>query len=79
MMSLKDLLENITKSIVDNPDQVQIKEIAGERTVVFELRVGQGDLGKIIGKEGRTAKALRQLLAAAAMKQGKRAQLEILE
>ncbi|MEO0097537.1 MAG: KH domain-containing protein [candidate division WOR-3 bacterium] len=79
MMSLKELLENITKSIVDNPDQVQLKEIAGERTVVFELRVGQGDLGKIIGKEGRTAKALRQLLAAAAMKQGKRAQLEILE
>lgn len=79
MMSLKDLLENITKSIVDNPDQVQLKEIAGERTVVFELRVGQGDLGKIIGKEGRTAKALRQILAAAAMKQGKRAQLEILE
>lgn len=78
-MSLKDLLENITKSIVDNPDQVQLKEIAGERTVVFELRVGQGDLGKIIGKEGRTAKALRQILAAAAMKQGKRAQLEILE
>ncbi len=78
-MSLKELLENITKSIVDNPDQVQLKEIAGERTVVFELRVGQGDLGKIIGKEGRTAKALRQLLAAAAMKQGKRAQLEILE
>ncbi|MEO0087828.1 MAG: KH domain-containing protein [candidate division WOR-3 bacterium] len=79
MMSLKELLENITKSIVDNPDQVQLKEIAGERTVVFELRVGQGDLGKIIGKEGRTAKALRQILAAAAMKQGKRAQLEILE
>ncbi len=78
-MSLKELLENITKSIVDNPDQVQLKEIAGERTVVFELRVGQGDLGKIIGKEGRTAKALRQILAAAAMKQGKRAQLEILE
>ncbi|MCS7249537.1 MAG: KH domain-containing protein [candidate division WOR-3 bacterium] len=79
MMSLKELLENITKAIVDNPDQVQLKEIAGERTVLFELRVGQGDLGKIIGKEGRTAKALRQLLAAAAMKQGKRAQLEILE
>lgn len=79
MMLLKELLENITKSIVDNPDQVQLKEIAGERTVVFELRVGQGDLGKVIGKEGRTAKALRQILSAAATKQGKRAQLEILE
>ncbi len=79
MMPLRDLIENITKSLVDNPDKVNLKEISGERTIILELRVGEGDLGKVIGKEGRTAKAIRQILAAAAMKQGKRAQLEILE
>jgi hypothetical protein len=56
-----------------------VKEIVGERTVIYEVRVGEGDLGKIIGKEGRTAKAIRSIIAAAAMKQGKRAQVEILE
>ncbi len=79
MLPLKDLIENIAKSLVDNPDKVNLKEISGERTLILELRVGEGDLGKVIGKEGRTAKAIRQILAAAAMKQGKRAQLEILE
>ncbi|MGQ9678281.1 MAG: KH domain-containing protein, partial [bacterium] len=51
----------------------------GEKTLIYELRVGQGDLGKVIGKEGRTAKSIRAIISAAAMKQGKRAQLEILE
>ncbi|RKY99027.1 MAG: RNA-binding protein, partial [Candidatus Hydrothermota bacterium] len=56
-----------------------VKEIPGEKTVIYELKVGEGDLGKIIGREGRTAKAIRTIIAAAAMKKGKRAVLEILE
>lgn len=76
---MKELIEYMAKALVDNPDKVVIKEIAGEKTLIYELRVGEGDLGKIIGKEGRTAKAMRSIISAAAMKQGKRAQLEILE
>ena len=76
---MKQLIEYMAKALVDNPDKVVIKEIAGEKTLIYELRVGEGDLGKIIGKEGRTAKAMRSIISAAAMKQGKRAQLEILE
>ncbi|TES92489.1 MAG: KH domain-containing protein [Candidatus Cloacimonadota bacterium] len=76
---MKELIEHIAKSLVDFPEMVQIKEILGERTTVFELRVGSGDLGKIIGKEGRTAKAIRIIITAASMKSGKRAVLEILE
>jgi predicted RNA-binding protein YlqC (UPF0109 family) len=76
---MKDLIVYIAKSLVDNPDQVEVKEIAGEKTLIYELRVGRGDIGKVIGKEGRTAKAIRSIITAAAMKNGKRAQLEILE
>jgi len=76
---MKELLEYVVKALVDNPDDVQIQEIAGERTVIYELRVGEGDLGKVIGKEGRMAKAIRTILTAASMKKGKRAQLEIIE
>lgn len=76
---MKTLVEYIAKALVDHPDKVEVKEIVGERTLIYEVRVGQGDLGKIIGKEGRTAKAIRAIIAAAAMKQGKRASLEILE
>jgi len=76
---LKELIEYVAKALVDHPDQVEVKEIAGEKTLIYELRVGQGDLGKVIGKEGRTAKAIRAIISAAAMKMGKRAQLEILE
>ncbi len=76
---MKELIEYIAKALVDHPDKVEIKEIAGEKTLIYELRVGEGDLGKVIGKEGRTAKAIRSIITAAAMKQGKRAQLEILE
>jgi predicted RNA-binding protein YlqC (UPF0109 family) len=78
-MNLKELIEYIAKALVDHPDRVEVKEIAGEKTLIYELRVGQGDLGKVIGKEGRTAKSIRAIISAAAMKQGKRAQLEILE
>ncbi len=76
---MKELVEYIAKSLVDYPEKVEVNEIPGERTVVYELKVGEGDLGKIIGKEGRTAKALRTIVTAASMKAGKRAVLEILE
>ena len=76
---MKELLEFIIKHLVDKPDEVQVNEIAGERTVVFELRVGEGDMGKVIGRGGQTARSLRTLLAAVAAKQGKRSVLEILE
>lgn len=76
---MKELVEYIAKALVDHPDKVELKEIAGEKTLIYELRVGEGDLGKIIGKEGRTAKAIRTILTAASMKKGKRAQLEIIE
>ena len=76
---MKELIEYIARALVDNPDQVQVREVEGERTTVYELRVGQGDLGKVIGKHGRTARSIRTLLNAAATKAGKRAVLEILE
>ncbi|MBN1352319.1 KH domain-containing protein [candidate division KSB1 bacterium] len=76
---MREFIEYIAKHLVDKPDEVKVSEIDGERTVVYELRVGYGDLGKIIGKRGQTAKSLRILLAAASAKKGKRAVLEILE
>lgn len=76
---MKDLIELITKSLVDSPEKVKVTEMDGERTVVYELRVSKEDLGKVIGKEGRTARAMRTILTAASMKTGKRAVLEILE
>jgi len=76
---MKQLVEYMAKALVDHPDKVEVKEIVGERTLIYEIRVGEGDLGKIIGKEGRTAKAIRSIVTAAAMKIGKRAQVEILE
>ncbi len=79
MNELKELIEYIVKALVDNPEKVEVKEIAGEKSIIYELKVGEGDLGKVIGKEGRTAKAVRTIITAAAMKQGKRAVLEILE
>jgi predicted RNA-binding protein YlqC (UPF0109 family) len=76
---MKELIEYIARALVDNPDEVQVREVEGEKTTVFELRVGSGDLGKVIGKHGRTARSIRTLLNAAATKAGKRAVLEILE
>jgi predicted RNA-binding protein YlqC (UPF0109 family) len=76
---MKEFLEFMIKHLVDKPHEVQVNEIDGERTVVYELRVGQGDMGKVIGKHGKTAKSIRTLLAAASAKSGKRAVLEILE
>ncbi|RKX57540.1 MAG: KH domain-containing protein [Thermodesulfobacteriota bacterium] len=79
MGKLRDLVEHIAKVLVDNPDAVQINEIEGEQTSVIELKVAKEDLGKIIGKEGRTAKAIRTILGAASSKLRKRVVLEIIE
>jgi len=76
---MKELIQYIVKALVDNPDKVDVNEIAGEKSIIYELRVGEGDLGKVIGKEGRTAKAIRTIITAAAMKQGKRTVIEIIE
>ncbi|NLH47684.1 MAG: KH domain-containing protein [Myxococcales bacterium] len=76
---MKMLIEYIAKALVDNPDEVQVNEIAGESTSVLELRVAKEDLGKVIGKNGRTARAMRTILSAASTKVRKRAVLEILE
>lgn len=76
---MKQFIELIVKELVDNPDQVVVSEVDGERTTVYELRVGPGDLGKVIGKRGKTAGAIRTLISAASAKKGKRAMLEILE
>lgn len=76
---MKDLILYIAKSLVDKPDEVRVSEIDGEQTTVLELKVAKEDLGKVIGKQGRTARAMRTLLSAASTKCGKRAVLEILE
>ena len=76
---MKEFIERIVKNLVDRPDEVEVSEVSGERTVVYELKVGEGELGKVIGKHGQTAKSIRTLLSAASAKQGKRSVLEILE
>lgn len=76
---MKTVLEDIAKALVDKPDEVMVTEVVGEQTTVYELKVAQDDIGKIIGKSGRTAKALRTILSAAGMKLRKRFVLEILE
>ncbi|MCX5814035.1 MAG: KH domain-containing protein [Proteobacteria bacterium] len=76
---LKELIEFIAKALVDNPDQVRVSEIEGEKTSVIELSVAKDDLGKVIGKQGRTARAMRTILSAASTKVRKRAVLEIIE
>lgn len=78
-MTIRDLVEQIAKSLVDRPDRVQVREVEGEQTTVLELRVATEDLGKVIGKQGKTARAIRTILAGAGMKVRKRFVLEILE
>jgi len=74
---MKDLVEAIIREIVDNPDDVQINEVAGEMTTIIELRVAPSDMGKVIGRQGRTAKAIRTLLNAAGMRSNRRVEFEI--
>lgn len=76
---MKEFVEFIAKQLVDHPEAVEVTEVEGEKTTVYELRVGEGDLGKVIGRKGQTAKSIRTLLSAASAKRGKRAVLEILE
>ena len=76
---MKELVEAIAKALVDNPDQVQVRAIEGELVTVFELRVHASDLGKVIGRQGRIAQAIRTILSAAGMKLRKRFVLEIVD
>ena len=78
-MSLKELIEYIAKSLVDHPEEVEVYEVGGERTTILELRVAEDDLGKVIGKRGTIAEAMRTILSASATKLKKRADLEIIE
>lgn len=76
---MQDLIKTIAKALVDKPDDVEVTEVEGEQTTVIELKVAKEDLGKVIGKQGRTARALRTILSAASTKIRKRSVLEILE
>lgn len=76
---MKELVEVIAKAVVDHPEAVQVKPVEGQQVMVLELRVHPDDLGKVIGRQGRTAKAMRTILGAAGMKLRKRLTLEILE
>jgi len=77
--AMKELIEEIAKALVDKPEEVVVHAIEGEQTTVLELKVAQSDLGKVIGKQGRTARSIRTILGAAGMKLKKRFTLEILE
>jgi len=76
---VKELIELIAKSLVDNPDKVRVSQLDGEQSSIIELKVAQEDMGKVIGKQGRTAQAIRVILGAAGMKLKKRFILEIIE
>jgi predicted RNA-binding protein YlqC (UPF0109 family) len=76
---VKELVETLCKALVDYPDDVKVTQVDGEQTSILELRTHQSDIGKVIGKQGRTAQAIRTILAAAGMKQKRRFNLEILE
>lgn len=75
---MKELVEFLAKLLVDSPDDVEVREIDGERSIILELRVAPDDMGKVIGKQGKIAKAIRTLTKAAAAKEGKRVVVEIL-
>lgn len=79
MSELKDLIDTVSRALVDMPEQVEVNEIVGEQTTVIELKVDKTDLGKVIGKQGKTARALRTILNAASTKLKKRSVLEIIE
>jgi predicted RNA-binding protein YlqC (UPF0109 family) len=75
---MKELLDYLAKSLVDRPDEVIVSQIEGERSVILELRVSPEDMGKVIGKQGRIAQALRTIVKAAAIREGKRVMIEII-
>lgn len=74
---MKELLEYLAKSLVDDPEMVKVSQVEGERSIILELRVAPDDMGKVIGKQGRIAQALRTIVKAAAVKEGKRVMIEI--
>jgi predicted RNA-binding protein YlqC (UPF0109 family) len=76
---MKELLETIAKALVDYPDDVYVNEVEGERSMILELTVSKDDMGKVIGKQGRIAKAIRTVVKAAAIKENKRVSVEILQ
>jgi len=76
---MKELVEYIAKSLVDHPEQVRVEEIEGARSIIYELRVAPSDMGRVIGKNGRVANAVRSLLRVAGARSGRRASLEIVE
>lgn len=78
-MALKDLVATIAEALVDQPDAVEVEELESDDGCVIELKVAQEDIGKVIGKDGRTAQSMRVLLTAAATKEGRRAHLDILD
>ena len=78
-MPLKELISTIAEALVDDPDGVEVREIEGDQNSLIELRVAKGDVGKVIGKEGRTAQSMRTILAAVSTKLGKRAHLDIVD
>ncbi len=78
-IEMKELLELIAKALVDNPNEVSVSEVSGSQITILELRVAQEDLGKVIGKQGRLAQAIRTILSATGMKLGKRFHLDIIE
>ncbi len=79
MTDLKSLIEYMSKSLVDTPNEVSVSEVPGDQSTIYELKVNKSDLGKVIGKQGRTARALRTILNAASTKMKKRTILEIIE
>ena len=76
---MKELIEIIAKSLVDNPNEVHVNEIEGEQSIILELKVAPADMGKVIGKQGRIAKAIRTVIKAAAMKEDKKVVVEIID
>ncbi len=76
---MKQLLEHIARALVDHPDQVEVRQIDGERSILLELKVAPEDMGKVIGKQGRIAKSIRTVISAAAMGANKRAMVEIVQ
>ncbi len=76
---MKDLLEFIARSLVDKPDEVKVHQVEGERSLILELKVAEDDMGKVIGKQGRIAKAIRTVINAAAVKEEKRVIVEIIQ
>lgn len=76
---MKELLEMLAKNLVDNPDNISVNEVRGEQTTILELKVSADDMGKVIGKQGRIAKSIRTIIKAAAMHNGQRVTVEIIQ